>query len=404
MTKARFNGAHKKRVNEPSEKFTTSEGDSLAEARISSHDEQLALGAYPHGQDVHASQIRKDSSVGSRGHKKRGRRSLGRFPFLTAVNDLLRETNGFYSKSTAEERRRKLVRVYAILSELKESGRIASTSPLKIVEADVVEFIAWCKIRLDSTTSAHYLRFLDEVLQSVGNSSAMKVRMKRKNLIPHVTPKAIRTLAEESSDVLLSGAYSLEDEWWDAIGKAAIALYSHSGMRVSELRSAKLTDLDMRKGIVIVSCPKGKGRWANSGELAPIMPGIENVLQAYLDARDEALRNIGLNPMDVEPLFPFISKGGKVGYWQLAMWEKLKIAIEKASGVSFRWKDFRPTFAQKAKDLGASIEVVSKSLRHTSTRTTELYYARIRSETAFSQMRQVWEASVAKFQSGRIEN
>jgi len=167
---------------------------------------------------------------------------------------------------------------------------------------------------------------------------------------------------------------------------------------------AKLIDLDMKKGVVVVSCPKGKGKWANSGELAPIMPGIENVIQAYLVARDEILRKIGLNPIDVEPLSPFISKGGKVGYWQLAMWEKLKIEIERASGVSFRWKDFRPTFAQKAKDLGVPIEAVSKSLRHTSTRTTELYYARIRSENAFSLMRQAWEASAVKFQSGKIEN
>jgi hypothetical protein len=49
-------------------------------------------------------------------------------------------------------------------------------------------------------------------------------------------------------------------------------------------------------------------------------------------------------------------------------------------------------------------EAVSKSLRHTSTRTTELYYARIRSETAFSQMRQAWEAPAVIIQSPRIEN
>ena len=41
---------------------------------------------------------------------------------------------------------------------------------------------------------------------------------------------------------------------------------------------------------------------------------------------------------------------------------------------------------------------VSKCLRHTSTKTTERYYARIRSESAFSHLRQLWEAPVAETQ------
>lgn len=104
------------------------------------------------------------------------------------------------------------------------------------------------------------------------------------------------------------------------------------------------------------------------------------------------------------PLFPFISMNGRVGYWSTAMWAKLKAHVELAVGFRFRWKDFRPTYAQRLKDLGAPIEAVSKCLRHKDTGTTEEYYARIRSETAFSQVRRVWETPVAEFQSGEIEN
>lgn len=93
-----------------------------------------------------------------------------------------------------------------------------------------------------------------------------------------------------------------------------------------------------------------------------------------------------------------------VGYWSQVMWGRLKRQMELATGVRFRWKNFRPTHAQRLKDLGAPIEAVSKCLRHTDTRTTERYYARIRNETAFSQVRRVWETPVARFQSGEIEN
>lgn len=82
----------------------------------------------------------------------------------------------------------------------------------------------------------------------------------------------------------------------------------------------------------------------------------------------------------------------------------MKTHVELASGIRFQFRELRPTFAQYAKDHGAPIEAISKCLRHTSTRTTELYYARIRDESAFSQVRQVWEAPVAKINSVKLTN
>ena len=120
-------------------------------------------------------------------------------------------------------------------------------------------------------------------------------------------------------------------------------------------------------------------------------------------ARDLTLRRCGKKPAE-EALFPYITKRGRFGYWSQPMWSKLKKQVEIASGTEFRWKDFRPTYAQKLKDMGAPIEAVFKCLRHTDTGTTERYYARTRSENAFSQARRVWETPVAKFQSGKIEN
>jgi len=60
--------------------------------------------------------------------------------------------------------------------------------------------------------------------------------------------------------------------------------------------------------------------------------------------------------------------------------------------VAFHLKTFRATFGQAAKDRGASIEAVSRALRHRSTRTTEQYYARIRTETAFQELENLWLA------------
>ncbi|MEM0342901.1 MAG: site-specific integrase [Thermoplasmata archaeon] len=272
-----------------------------------------------------------------------------------------------------------------------------------MTEHDVAEFVAWCKGNLDASTASKYIRYLGEVLQFVGNTSVQKVKTKYRGLMPIPTQKSIRILDSESLDCLLSCGYALDDEWWDLVGKTALAVYVHTGLRVSELRLAKLRDFDLQKGYVVVSQPKGKQRWANGREISPIMPGIEALLQAYVKARHEKLESLGLNPLEVEPMFPYISKKGKVSYWDCRVWNKLKAQIELASGIRFQWKELRPTFAQYAKDKGAPIEAISKCLRHTSTRTTELYYARIRDENAFSLVRQAWEAPVEKFNPVRLK-
>jgi integrase len=363
-----------------------------SEARTCEPSQQLALGAHPHVNDTQAFDAGK-RFVGSkrRGHRRRGARSMGCCPFVTAMNALLDETAPYYAKATQDERRRKLRRIYRILKVLRETGAIETTSPVKVSESDIGAFVGWLKANLDATTGAHYLKFLDEVLQSVGNNVISRLRVKRRNLMPRVTAKSIRIVSSDSMEVLLSGDWSLEDPWWNAVAKVVLVLYAHTGLRPTELRLAKLKDLDIHRGEICVSSPKGMSRWADGTEVSPIMPGYEHILSEYLVQRAEILKEAGVPYC--EALFPFVTKGKrKVCYWSQPMWGKLKAHIELASGIRFRWKDFRPTLAQSCKDAGAPIEAISKVLRHSSSKTTERYYARIRPESAFSQVKSAWQA------------
>ena len=85
-----------------------------------------------------------------------------------------------------------------------------------------------------------------------------------------------------------------------------------------------------------------------------------------------------------------------MGHWDDAVLLKLKRKLAERSGVRFSIKTFRTTFAQLAKDHGASIEAVSKALRHRSTKTTEAYYARIRAEDAFADLERAFERPVVR--------
>ena len=89
-----------------------------------------------------------------------------------------------------------------------------------------------------------------------------------------------------------------------------------------------------------------------------------------------------------------------VGPWSEAMFRKLKGEIGRRSGVSFSLRTFRPTFAQGGKDRGAPIEIISRALRHASTRTTEAYYARIRADDAFHELERLYEPAPVRIHNG----
>lgn len=72
------------------------------------------------------------------------------------------------------------------------------------------------------------------------------------------------------------------------------------------------------------------------------------------------------------------------------MWSWIKVDAQKHCRIPFTLQMLRRSFGQIAKDRGANIEAVSKALRHKTTKTTELYYARIRSDAAFKELEAVF--------------
>ncbi len=108
--------------------------------------------------------------------------------------------------------------------------------------------------------------------------------------------------------------------------------------------------------------------------------------------RDRATLLVGRNS---EWLIPAHWSDGELP-WSEASFRKIVSDLVEASGVRFSLKDFRSTFAQVAKDHGASIESVSRAMRHRSTKTTEAYYARISPKAAFQELRERCAPEVAR--------
>ncbi len=85
-------------------------------------------------------------------------------------------------------------------------------------------------------------------------------------------------------------------------------------------------------------------------------------------------------------LIPWRCADGSLGFIGQHAIVRIKAELERLSGVRFRIKDFRSTFGQAYIDKGADTPSVSKAMRHSSTRTTETYYGRIRPEMAFKHL------------------
>ncbi len=168
--------------------------------------------------------------------------------------------------------------------------------------------------------------------------------------------------------------------WFGSVARFMVAMIGYSGLRRSELRRARITDLDTESWLIVVVHPKGEKSWASEGVARILEPAREAVL-GFLEEREQYLKEHGFDGH--EALAPYVSRDGSVGYFTDGMWGKLKDDAQRHAGMPFKMQQLRASFAQMCKDKGAPIEAVSRALRHRTTKTTEIYYARIRPEDAF---------------------
>jgi len=118
-------------------------------------------------------------------------------------------------------------------------------------------------------------------------------------------------------------------------------------------------------------------------------------LERYLQAREEHLARKGVK--EHHALFPAVGYGNKTGFYTTSNLNRIKRNLEKRTGVEFRIKDLRPTFASQTVDMDPSLlNDVSSQLRHESTKTTTRYYAEIKVDKAGERLKKAWARKKAK--------
>lgn len=314
---------------------------------------------------------------------------MGRYPFLTAADAYLESIRPYLAGITLEVRGRAFRRMARTFEDLRLGGEIGTSNPARFSEREIGAFVAHLREKnLGPTYQAKQVEFLAGLLAHAGNPILERMKMNRAVRLP----KRVEPVIHVKDDAWFADAMArlaTVSGWWGEAILFATAFHYHTGLRVKELRLARLADLDLKAWTFAVSHPKGEGAWAVAGEKVPIFSSVRPAVLDYLDARERRLRTLELDPARVEPLIP--NADGRT--YSEAFWRQVRLRVFREAGLdrtSFRV--LRPSFAQKLKDHGAPIEAVSRALRHSSTATTEKFYARIRSRAAWDVLERAWDA------------
>lgn len=329
----------------------------------------------------------------ARGHKKRykartrGARSMGRYPFLEYLTPYLEDCKHRKAPNTLWQEERTLKRIHTYFIELKNQGRVTTTNPKKITEKDIKEFLYYIQQKgLHINTQAKYSQYMLSFLIFCENASMNKLRQKKE------LPKArhdqdILVLTEGDAARLLDVADQLKG-WQGAVISFVVRFHLYTGLRAGELRKAHLVDIDTNRWTFYIRHPKGENSWGNKATI-PIIPSLRPYVLEYLDKREKRLNERGIE--DCVALLPNLNTRKDKGDFYIAQTLlKMRYDLIDASGVDFDFRMLRRCCGQFLRDRGVAIDAVSKILRHKTTRTTELYYARIRDSKAYEEVEDAW--------------
>jgi integrase len=244
-----------------------------------------------------------------------------------------------------------------------------------------------CGKGIRGSTQENYFGYLVGLFRWTENPVVVELETSRIVRLPRREPPEVVVLSETELERLQNRLEAMPG-WNGCVARFMVAMYAYTGLRRSELRLANMADLDTKNWRIKVVHSKVQSGWLSPAAVVTILPPARKEVMDFLKERKKYLLSHGLR--ECKPLIPRVLRDGSVGYWTDAMWGKVKGEAQRQAGVSFQIRHLRATFAQMCRDRGASIEAVSRVLRHRSILTTEVYYARMRPDDAFRELEKLF--------------
>lgn len=197
----------------------------------------------------------------------------------------------------------------------------------------------------------NYYKFMEKKNKISVNPTENIVGLKMSKTIPHV-------LSEDDIDKLLE---IKEENAYDYRNKAMLELMYSSGLRVSELLSLEVNNIDLENDIVRCF---GKG---SKERIVPLTDSAHNALYDYIYVyRNTLTKNKMTNVLFLN------SRGDKLSRQGFTKILK-QIALEKGINKDLSPHTIRHSFATHLIDHGADLRSVQTMLGHENIKTTQIY-------------------------------
>ncbi len=325
--------------------------------------------------------------------RKREARSLGRYPFLTRLDEYAKVLPHVVEEATAKEYVRKLRYIHGILQRLRGRDEINHTDPARFGEREVYAIDEWMshpdryllndegrrkrrKQVFDPAYQSHLWGYLERFLVFCGNPILDTMEEQGKWKRPEVPAKAKVTKDESWFRDAMARLEGLEG-WQATVVRFAVAFYWYNADRSKELRLANVEDLDLRGRVFRVQHPKGERGYGVIGATVDLFPQFVPYAVDFLGEREKYLREEHLDPRKVAILCP--TRLGEA--YSENGWSSLRRKVFRQVGIEGDYRILRKSSLQNFTDAleakgykdGAIVELVAMRGRHSIATALENY-------------------------------
>lgn len=312
---------------------------------------------------------------------------MSRYPFKQRVNEVIRAYTGVHADSTLEIEKRRYNRMNHEFTSLQKDGKVSSVDPSRFTVDDINSFYLLLKNKgISPNTISHELSALHLLCSYYGNSSVnffiakhpYAKKKNRGNRLPSLDPADILTIINAAREVD-------ENDFFKLRSYAIVICFLCGGLRSIELQHAKAEHFRIKgsNAVLYLDVVKGVESYGEPRHV-PFIPAGVPVMIRYLEARKRFLED---NKKETPYLF---FSSNQFDFLSSNTIRKIRSNVEDDLGIKFDGRMCRRTYGQYLKDQGVTIESISVTMGHNSTKTTEHYYARLRQDRAIDEVFEVF--------------
>ena len=314
---------------------------------------------------------------------------MSRYPFRECVNKVMEAYTGNRAQSTLEVMGRRYNRMEKEITALYRDGQLSTTAPKNLTPTDIERYYTFLRSKtvgdkpIEIRSIKKDLIDLDKLCKFDGNNCIDVFRHRCPALSRPDSRERYSTFSKSECEEIIEYAAAVEPGDFRRIrAYGLLGLYFGAGLRTVEAVNVEAENihLDDDAAYVHLTVVKGQDTYGHHRD-ALIIPCFVPMIRRYMTARRRYLDGFS---RDSKYVFFGMDGFNKLSDKTI---RQIRNIAEQDLGLRFDGRKCRRSYGQYLKDHDIDIETVSSFMGHSTTKTTEQYYARISPELAMEKAR-----------------